>query len=499
MRQQTLLRCGIIAVLLSALAVRMLLFYRSLQYDELWSWQFFAPLNIRQILFDLSLPNNHPVNTLFIKTISAITDDLFAIRIFSLICSMAMIPAVYFAVSVWSDDRKTGIFSALFCVFSAPFIVYSTLARGYMPQAFFFALTAAGMACFSEKYIAKHSITGAVLVLAGGIGTIISVPTGIVFLAGLAAACLIRCRKMPPRPLIAVLGCGAIIAAAYYLAVYKDLTTATKWSIATPPLIQAANILAKTAAGAVLASITAAIISPWKTLPLFVIPAIVLLSGVFTGFGPERTYIIFAGVFAVTAAITAARFADRKNWLLSGAVVLLFAAGQIYNVKNYILPDWKSADVPTYNTTTICVYPANSGYPILWNHGEEFLNKYHANVGKSYLDSIRVYAPQGVFNGMDSSFGEKNVATTLKGTPGNDHVLGTYHTYKLEPYSEKHRLEKAFIIAYPKSLYKFPAPENSLRLNPWFEQSTDRTGSCALYFSTTPPSPDCGGYIFVIK
>jgi len=100
---------------------------------------------------------------------------------------------------------------------------------------------------------------------------------------------------------------------------------------------------------------------------------------------------------------------------------------------------------------------------------------------------------------MDSSFGEKSVATTLKGTPGNDHVLGTYHTYKLEPYSEKNSLEKAFIIAYPKSLYKFPAPENSLRLNPWFEQSTDRTGSCALYFSTTPPSPDCGGYIFVIK
>ena len=109
-RQQTLLRCGIIAVLLSALAVRMLLFYRSLQYDELWSWQFFAPLGIKQILFDLSLPNNHPVNTLFIKITSAITDDLFAIRIFSLICSMAMIPAVYFAVSVWSDDRKTGIF-----------------------------------------------------------------------------------------------------------------------------------------------------------------------------------------------------------------------------------------------------------------------------------------------------------------------------------------------------------------------------------------------------
>ena len=36
-------------------------------YDEFWSLINFAPLNIFQILTDLSLPNNHPLNTLFLK------------------------------------------------------------------------------------------------------------------------------------------------------------------------------------------------------------------------------------------------------------------------------------------------------------------------------------------------------------------------------------------------------------------------------------------------
>ena len=128
--------------MLLAVVVRLRMLFRSLQYDELWSWQFFSRLGITEILFSLSLPNNHPLNTVAIKAISAVTDDLFAIRYIPLTCGVLLIPLIYFVTFVWSDSRRAGLIAAVFAAYSAPLAIYSVLARGYILQAFFFALTA---------------------------------------------------------------------------------------------------------------------------------------------------------------------------------------------------------------------------------------------------------------------------------------------------------------------------------------------------------------------
>ena len=498
LRQHPLLHCLPAVLLISAVAVRLLNFYCSLQYDELWSWQFFAPLETGRIFFDLSLPNNHPLNTLFIKLVTAATDDLFAIRIFPLVCGVAMLPAVYFAVSVWSGSRKAAAFAALFCAFAPPFVIYSTLARGYMPQAFFFALTAAGMACFTKENIKKYRTAGIIATAVGGTGTILSVPTGIVFLAGLAAAALLRYRKAAPKPLAAVIVCGAVAATAYYIVIIQQLSQATKWSVSGSFFTQSGRIIITTGAGLLTGTVIAAVLEKRKTLPLLVIPFVVLLSGAVSGLGPVRTYIIFTGIFACCSALAAAHFADKKRWWISLLLVIIFFGAAFYNIKNFELPDWKNAEIPK-SGTTVCVYPANSGYPMLWNHGGVFLNRYQISLENSWLDAVRVYAPQGVFNGMNASFGEENIQTKIKGTPGFDKVLGIYHTYRLEPYSGTPLPQAAYLIAYPKSPFKITAPDGALRLNPWFEQSFDRSGSCALYFTLTPPSTAAGANVFVIK
>ena len=44
------------------------------QYDEIWTLFNFTDLSAGQILTDVSLPNNHPVNTLLMKLLSPLQD-----------------------------------------------------------------------------------------------------------------------------------------------------------------------------------------------------------------------------------------------------------------------------------------------------------------------------------------------------------------------------------------------------------------------------------------
>ena len=499
-------RCAALGLLFSALAVRLRFLYSSLQYDELWSWQFFSRLDIPEILFSLALPNNHPLNTIAIKAASAVTGDIFAIRYFPLLCGVLLIPLIYFVTKVWSQSRTASAIAAIFAAFSAPLVIYSALARGYMPQAFFFAITAAGFACFTKEYVDKYAKAGFAMILIGGTGTILSVPTGIVFLAGLVLAIICRYRSKPHKLLIYALAAGAVIAGVYYIAAYSQLTAAQKWSTGGNYFIQCGNILFSTGCFALLSlSLTGCLINPRLVLPLMVIPLTVLLSGAVTGLGPERTYIIFTAVFACASGIAVDtiykfKYKNSSRFLPVTAAVLLFLAPlgmQPVFFRSWQLPEWKLADVKT-PSTTLCIYTANSGYPMLWNHGEDFLAEYQKRVGKSYLDTLRVYAGNGIINGMDDAHNEKNIPAPLTGKSGDDAILGVFHEYALEPYNGTAPENSCFLVVSPLSKYKLSPPENALRLNPWFENSPGN-GSCSVHFTTTPPAPAMGRNIFVIK
>ena len=53
----------------------------ALDYDEIWTLEDFATGTIREIFTRLSLPNNHPLNSLSVKWISSLSREGFALRL----------------------------------------------------------------------------------------------------------------------------------------------------------------------------------------------------------------------------------------------------------------------------------------------------------------------------------------------------------------------------------------------------------------------------------
>ena len=73
-----------------ALIFPLALMTANLTYDEFWSLIRFAPLGAGEILTDLSLPNNHPLNTLFLKLLSPVSPAPLLLRLPSLLCGAAV-------------------------------------------------------------------------------------------------------------------------------------------------------------------------------------------------------------------------------------------------------------------------------------------------------------------------------------------------------------------------------------------------------------------------
>ena len=75
-----------------ALCLRLPWMYNAFEYDEIWSLQNYGPLSVWQILTDLGLPNNHPLNSLWMK-IFAGTDSRIVLRMHSLLAGLGTVLA----------------------------------------------------------------------------------------------------------------------------------------------------------------------------------------------------------------------------------------------------------------------------------------------------------------------------------------------------------------------------------------------------------------------
>ena len=96
------------------------------EYDEIWSLENFSKLPIWQICTDLSLPNNHPINTLWIKLVSIANLPIRCIRLFSLLTSLASLGCIGIISYLFSGKKKEiAILSIALFAISAPNVVYS--------------------------------------------------------------------------------------------------------------------------------------------------------------------------------------------------------------------------------------------------------------------------------------------------------------------------------------------------------------------------------------
>ena len=142
-----------------ALILRLETYWGYYEYDEIWSLENFSKLPVWQICTDLSLPNNHPINTIWIKIVSILNLPIRYIRLFSLLTGLASLGCIGIISYLFSGKKKEiAILSIALFAISAPNVVYSQQARGYSPQEFFLLLYIVGIMLFVRLIQLKWQI-----------------------------------------------------------------------------------------------------------------------------------------------------------------------------------------------------------------------------------------------------------------------------------------------------------------------------------------------------
>lgn len=180
------------AALLAAagIAFRCLGLGRFLEYDEIWTFQFYVPLSCGKIFTDLATPNNHCLNSLLIKGLCSVFPDCSAglLRLPALAAGILLL--ILALCAVWKTTRQPGalLMAAVWLAFQADLIHYSRTARGYSLQclfvlAFFLLLVRPARASGSWKT--------ALLLFVCAAGACLSVTSGLIFVGACGAAWLL--------------------------------------------------------------------------------------------------------------------------------------------------------------------------------------------------------------------------------------------------------------------------------------------------------------------
>ena len=168
---------------------------RSLEYDEIWTISNYSATPFFSIFSDLSTPNNHPLNTLFIQwSIKGLGAEYFAIRLPVFLFGIATL--ILTALFTWNvTKRKDVTFFATACIaFNGYLIHYAQTARGYSIQAFFVLLTAVSLYFLAQS---KRKVLFAILFLIAAVCSCLTITSGLVFVCALCGAFIVvRFRKM---------------------------------------------------------------------------------------------------------------------------------------------------------------------------------------------------------------------------------------------------------------------------------------------------------------
>ena len=471
--------------------------FGALEYDEIWSLENFSGLPIARIFTELALPNNQPLNSLWIKFVSFIGGPVWSIRLHSLMASLATLPLAGFAAYVLAGRKKTAfLWSMLFLGLSAPDIAYAALARGYALQVFFLALYAAGLAACGSLRPRKRFLRylPEAAVFAGGLCAVLTLPTSVMYLVAITLTAGLIYRKRPPASLLAVLGAGALLALLFCLFNYQQLNAARKWG--TPFSTWSAYFLFVLGTldllftpGVIPLLIALSCFLRRRDLPVWLVIALPLGAAVFTNAGPVRAYLPFCAAAAVAAGDCAAEVQSRlKNRTSRIAVALLFAgvsAGLLF----VQLPRWRTADWRTVYEkaskepfSVLVVHRATSGYPLGWNNRPaiytDFVNRL---LDRSRERELVMFDGPGRINGNDGSDAEAVLTVPCE---GRRDVLGglACRRYRLREVSSARPGEAVLVALRPVPAETAGAMLAALgkgglvrlKLNPWLCYRIDR-------------------------
>ena len=470
----------LLLLLLFAAALRTGNLFAALDYDEIWTLTYFSSREIRVIFTELSLPNNQPLNSLFVKLLFSESLPLWCIRLHSFAAGiLAVLLMVPIGIRL-GRSRGSGLWSSLFLLFSAPAVLYSQQARGYELQLFFLLLYAWGLLYSDVK---KWQFPALLAVAAGGVCSILTLSTSAIYLGIITAGFFILRPVFPGKALTAVLAGGIIFSALWYGINFQQFRTGQQWGsvisghkefftfafntldrlipLSWCPFLIAGMLLLPRKKGALLAG------------GIF----FALLTAVVTRGGGPRVYIplvIPAALICGAGTDMLCRKLPRYSLLIALAAVLCGAAG-FYSSRGFWTPtDWYAlyACGKSQAAHTLVIYSGTSGFPVMWNNRPGSIEDNTARINEAEVRQMLSFTGNKLLNGVDEKFNEKTLSLKTAGTKHDGGFL-----YDLERISVPADGDEILLLScgeerpVDRAVFAEIAPCGSfLRLNIFFEE-----------------------------
>jgi len=179
-RNLFLLVCCLLFALLTAVRV-LNIWSNTPEYDEIWTVQHYRGLPVPAVLSDVSVPNNHVLNTLGIKFfLSVFPHHNFTVRLTALLgfCGLFVILLRAVLLLLENDTARAAVLTAV--LLNGMLLHYAETARGYSLQSFFVFGLLFSLLCFQARPPEGRSFD-AVMWLLCAAGACLSVSSGVLF------------------------------------------------------------------------------------------------------------------------------------------------------------------------------------------------------------------------------------------------------------------------------------------------------------------------------
>lgn len=483
-----------IGTLLVGALLRISGLFSSLEYDEIWTLESFAPQPLSVIFTDLALPNNHPLNTLGVKLCIACFDNPCLIRLPALLAglgSLLLFPVVAF---LWTRRRSAALAATFFFAFSHMAIGYAAQARGYGLQLFFLLLFCAGLQ-LSGRYRPKHyHYLPEAMVFLGGAGAVLTLPTSILYLAPavlLGWHCR-RKRPFPCLPLKVVLATGVVLTAGWYLLNYHALRAAQAWGTPVTGAGQFLTLVSDTLlylnGPVVLLLASAGILLRFRRAwPLLTIVAIPFLSAIATNAGGFRVYLplVVPGALLAGMGLEAIyrRFSVKRRRLAAVFTICLaglFLLNWYDTAPQYKAQDWFGLHdrIRKLSPEYMIALDAGGGYPYTWNNMPGAYKDYDLRLRNTMSQRELIsFLPPNYLNGIDRHGASQGLQLNFRPEPEQQKQGGfrvcRYRLTKLTgaPLPDSivllllHPVQLEVLREYTREIHQ--AYPEALNLNPW--------------------------------
>ena len=449
-----------IGIMLIAFLLRLPEFFITLAYDEIWTLTNFTQLPWYKLLFDLTLPNNHPLNSITVKFMTLFNFSQEYIRLPNLFAGLGSV-----VLAGLLGKRLAGnggmLWSMFFMAVNAPLIVYSCQARGYSLQVFGLLLFAYSVLRSAEKVRKQIFTVYDALIIVSALLAMITLSTSALYLAGIVFILWNHAKwQLPCRATVCSIIIAGVLSLVYLVLNYHDLQAARVWGTAINSVSDYCNWLCGVLyeiipAGTVGLTICYFALKRRQCVGYLLLFLLLAGSAIFTNGGPGRIYLPLCALLSVTAGAGAMLLLEKlpklqHKQLLALAFILLAAATNFYQMRHWSLTDY----FPVLNAlenvpeNVLTVYPAGDGYAVLYNSNGKAAEKYYNTLeASSSLTGLLLLNTPGKINGMDKDFNEKSLPLPIQ-VPTEGFANVSAQIYSLQRLQSVHEDNAAIILIF---------------------------------------------------